>query len=1050
MQEKKEQALKQYQKELLELYQSTKANELSFRTPFENLLKSLAPKGYKIIQEPKSEKEQSSIRPDFKVYKLIDKENELSYNSLVGFIECKNIDVDLKKHIKSEQLSKYLKISPNILLSNYKSFILLSFDRIVFELNLFDEALKPLLKDSNEFFNLIQSFFDDTNTSIKSKQELIKVLSTQSFYLSYVLKDAYDDKSKINSFHNFFRKTFDTFKEIQKIEFSEAEFCDILAQSIVYGLFVSLVENEKFEIEKIPIELFNSFLPEYFKTLNEFLYFALPSFSIPKSVKYSLENVKKVLSLLDKEAMSEFLKTELESIVIYLYEDFLKAYDELRATQKRKEGGVFYTPPSVVKAIVASCDELLQTKFNKSKGFGDEGVKVLDFATGTGSFLAEVFEYVLKREKKIFKIEGIRKFLENIYGFELNFASYVVARLKLGQILKKQGFKDFSEVDFQIYLNNTLDLEKDANFKLSMPLENLDEEWKKARDVKCSKNLLVILGNPPYNAKSKNKGEKILELLQSYKQGLNEQKINLDDDYIKFIRFAQWKLLEQKNANLFESNKGLMGFITNNSYLSGRTHRKMRQSLLNAFDEIYILNLHGSDKDAKEDKNVFDIKIGVCISLFVKYQNESNKAKLFYYSTAENKLFKREEKFAFLENFAKEGLNSLKWQELEALEPYYFFVPKAFEHKEYENFWALAKDKATQSMQDSAMGGGLAVFENYGSGIKTDRDELVIDFEKENLIQKMQKAFSGNFDEKFKIQYKIHNSSSYAFEDKLKNLDFDEKAITTINYRCFDERFIYYKQGFTSRPAYETMQHFLQGENLGLCFCKFSKENDNSSSLLVNSLAESCVLVGNSGHSVVTPLYCYDESLNEKEGSLSTLSKIPNFTQEFAKYKQKHSLLTDKSPEQILAFIYANLFSPLYRKKYSEYLKIGFPRVNFEVSAKEFDFYEAIGQKLMALHLFQKEALDECLKDESIDFQGEFAKSTVLEALNEKQRFKENTLFLNEKIKIIGISQEIWEFKIGGYEVLKTWLKYRKNKELFKKDLYHLLSIELQKELEKE
>ena len=201
---------------------------------------------------------------------------------------------------------------------------------------------------------------------------------------------------------------------------------------------------------------------------------------------------------------------------------------------------------------------------------------------------------------------------------------------------------------FEIYLNNTLDLEKNANFDMFMPLVNLDQEWQKARDVKHDKNLLVILGNPPYNAKSKNKGKEILELLKIYKENLNETKINLDDDYIKFMRFAQWKLLEQGQKNIFEANSGLMGFITNNSFLDGRTHRKMRESLYKSFDEIYILNLHGSDKDAKNDENVFDIKIGVCISLFIKYKNEPSKgATIFYASTAQKGIFKRAENLPF-------------------------------------------------------------------------------------------------------------------------------------------------------------------------------------------------------------------------------------------------------------------------------------------------------------------------------------------------------------------------------------------------------------------
>ncbi|EHV0453128.1 N-6 DNA methylase, partial [Campylobacter coli] len=603
----------------------------------------------------------------------------------------------LNLHLKGKQLSKYLQISPNIIFTNYKRFILFSFEKVVFDIDLLDDKLDLKEENISIFRNLLKAYFDDNSTTIKSKQELVKVLSTQSFYLSNALKISFDESDANSSFKRFFRKTKDTFKNIEKIDLKDEEFCDILAQAIVYGIFVSYIENDDYDLEKIPIENFISFLPSTFRTLSEFVYFAIPSFSLPQDIKYTLENIKKTLSLIDKIALCKILNQDLESVSIYLYEDFLKAYDDLRATQKRKEGGVFYTPKSIVDMIVSSLDELLKTKLNKNKGFNDQGVKVLDFATGTGSFLASVFEKIISKESEVFKNEAIKnKFLKDIYGFELSFVPYIVARLKLGQILRKNGFVNFSDADFQIFLNNTLDLEKIANFDMFMPLENLDTEWKKARDVKHSQDLLVILGNPPYNVKSKNKGEDILELLKIYKQGLNDKNIQpLNDDYIKFMRFAQWKLLEQNKKDLFEEKKGLLGFITNNSFISGKTHRKMRESLYKSFDEIYILNLHGSDKDAKNDENVFDIKVGVCISLFVKYKDEpSNGAKVFYYSTGDNNIFSRKEKFALLDDVRQKGLNAIKWEELSLDEPYFWFIKREFKNKEYENFWALASDKA--------------------------------------------------------------------------------------------------------------------------------------------------------------------------------------------------------------------------------------------------------------------------------------------------------------------------------------------------------------------
>ncbi|EOX7446287.1 type ISP restriction/modification enzyme [Campylobacter coli] len=1029
---------KKYTSEIQAIFEGKNYNEHSFRTCFENLLNELKPKEVKIIHEPKSEKGQGSIRPDFKTYKLIDKEKELSYNHLVGFIECKNLDVDLNLHLKGKQLSKYLQISPNIIFTNYKRFILFSFEKVVFDIDLLDDKLDLKEENISIFRNLLKAYFDDNSTTIKSKQELVKVLSTQSFYLSNALKISFDESDANSSFKRFFRKTKDTFKNIEKIDLKDEEFCDILAQAIVYGIFISYIENDDYDLEKIPIENFISFLPSTFRTLSEFVYFAIPSFSLPQDIKYTLENIKKTLSLIDKIALCKILNQDLESVSIYLYEDFLKAYDDLRATQKRKEGGVFYTPKSIVDMIVSSLDELLKTKLNKNKGFNDQGVKVLDFATGTGSFLASVFEKIISKESEVFKNEAIKnKFLKDIYGFELSFVPYIVARLKLGQILRKNGFVNFSDADFQIFLNNTLDLEKIANFDMFMPLENLDTEWKKARDIKHSQDLLVILGNPPYNAKSKNKGEDILELLQAYKQGLNETKINLDDDYIKFMRFAQWKLLEQNKKDLFEEKKGLLGFITNNSFISGKTHRKMRESLYKSFDEIYILNLHGSDKDAKNDENVFDIKVGVCISLFVKYKDEpSNGAKVFYYSTGDNNIFSRKEKFALLDDLRQKGLNAIKWEELSLDEPYFWFIKKEFENEEYEIFWALASDKA--------LGDKKSIFLNYNSGIETQKDNIAIQLMK-NKMEETLKDFSNLNSVDLVKKYDLKDSRDWKISNSVNAIKNNLGKIERIAYRPFDLRWTFYtnkSKSFIAYPRYEVMQHFLDKENLGLCFPKICLNSIFDYSMVINTIADRALGGCKTGsETCIAPLYLYVNN-----------EKIPNFTSEFLAHKENHKILKDKSPEEILYFIYANLYNPRYREKYLEYLKTGFARINFEVEQKTFDDFATLGKKLVELHLFKRD-----LKDE-IDFiflKEDKKANFKIEKYQEKDRFIDNKIILNEDLAISPISAEIWQFTIGGYQVIKQWLKYRNDYKCSKEELEHLLkmckvikeTINLQKEL---
>lgn len=1222
--------LKAYHSELVSIVKKGDFNEHTFRTPLENLLNALKPKDIRLTHEPKAEQGQGSVRPDFKICKQTP-----HYEALQGFIECKNYKENLDTLVKGKQIEKYLAVCPNIILTDYNRFILLSFGKVIADTTLFPFGLENALftqekaKDieiQNAFIQLLQSFFESV-ANITNKDELVAILSTQSFYLSETIFKS-DEAGLLNTqFKESFEKAFATFASLENTTFSKIEFCDILAQSVVYGMFVAYIENDEFEIDKIPIQSFIQLLPQHFLTLQEFVYYSLPFFALPENIKYALENVKKTIALIDKPSLATSFEKEIQSLSIYLYEDFLKAYDTLRGEQRRKEGGVFYTPQPVVNMIVSSLNELLQSKFDK-KGFNDESVKVLDFATGTGSFLAKVFELILANESEVFAKELIiNKCLKDIYGFELSFVPYIVAHLKLSSILRQKGFSDLNLTHkFQIFLTNTLDLDGDKQIQMQVPFDSLKGQRDEALKLKRQEDLLVILGNPPYNVKSKNKGDDILKLLQSYKQGLNETNIQpLDDDYIKFIRFAQWKLLEQNQK------QGLMGFITNNSFLDGRTHRKMRQSLARAFDEIYILNLHGDSGD----ENVFDIRVGVCISLFVKYKDtyhtdtpschtersevsqiqnrdfslftkaqNDNLATIFYYSTNDNGILKRNDKFALLNSLAQNGLNSAKWQELKLDEPYFWFVPKSFENDEYENFWALAGDKA--------LGESKAIFENFSSGVenkrnsisicfnKTDLEQILSDFcelsvteikskyglEENNInvwIEKAKADIRSVFADKnlslndktlksplpcgggLGVGIKIDKSPSHRplapymkefsramrknpteAENKLwqelrgkklgfgfrrqfvidskyiadfvclekrliiecdggqHNQNFDDiernfylesqnfrilrfwnneilenldgvlsvikeslnddnfasakfthpltpsaregeinpkykdilkSKIVSLAFHPFDFRYTFYsdKQGFLRRACYETMQHFIKGENLGLCFPKNRLSPNSHYGLVVNTLADRALGGAKTGsETYVAPLYIYR---HDKE--VGKVEPTPNFTPEFKEFIAKSKVLKDKSAEQILAFIYANLFNPAYRKKYLEYLKIGFPRVNFEVSESEFETFAKIGQRLIDLHLLKNIPNDESI---ALKFSDKADKQKPNFTL-EKPRFVDDKIMLNDDLEIVGIAKSIFEFSIGGYKVLDKWLKYRVGKALSKAELEHLVNV---------
>ncbi|MGX3097680.1 type ISP restriction/modification enzyme [Helicobacter sp. 23-1046] len=1073
-------------------------NEHTFRTALENLLNAFKPtQDINIIHEPKSKQGQGNIRPDFKVFRQMQ-----GYESLIGFIECKNFGVDLSPLIKGKQIEKYLSVCHNIILTDYNRFILLSYGKVIDDFVLFDSLdslpQAKLIESTTRFSHLLSKFFD-TKVQITRKEALATILATQSFYLSSVINEAQSDES----FKKYLGDSHQSFRYLESTDVSIAEFCDILSQSIVYGMFVAHIDNESFEIDKIPVASFAMLLPEHFTTLMEFIARSLPA-TLPQSIQYALSNIIKTIALIDKPSLATSFQKEISEVSIYLYEDFLKKYDKLRGTNKKEGGGVYYTPEPIVNMIVRSIDELLQTHFGKS--FSDESVKVLDFATGTGSFLAKVFESILENQSAVFtKQTIINKCFKDIYGFEISFVPYIVAHLKLSSILRTQGFSEFSaHQKFQVYLTNTLDLDShEDNQKAFTQYSELKNERDKSLQLKHKEDLLVILGNPPYSGKSKNKSDKILSLMQDYKEGVKNRR-NLSDDYIKFIRFAQWKLLEQNQKS------GIMGFITNNSYLYGRTHRKMRESLAKTFDEIYILNLHGHNEiDGKNDKNVFDIRsVGVCISLFVKYANSNTNAtschtdasschtersevskeknqichtegearsisnirnkdislsvkaqydkstvianersecgnpknndklaQIHYFSTKDNEILRRADKFALLNDIANNGLKTIKWQNLKLDSPYFWFVPKDLSDSEYENFWALAKETYSKTKRQEGENKSLetkAIFNNHNSGIEANKGDVTIQFTKEQMRDILQ-DFIFLDTQQLATKYNLIDARDWKIDSAKKDVEENknclESKIQKIAFTPFDFRytFLSYKsKRFLSYPRYDMTQNFLLCENFGVSFQK----GINGQVFITNKMIDGNFL---SARTSITPLYRFIDSENE----VGKVDKTPNFTKEFNDFKATHKVLKSKSPEQILAFIYGNLYNPAYRAKYVEYLKIGFPRVDFEVTQSKFESLANLGQNLIDLHLMKT-----IPQDKSIDlvFSANANKSNPNFTLD-KPKYENEKIVLNADLEIAGVSAEVWDYTIGGYKVLDKWLNCRTGLTLEQSDFTHILNV---------
>jgi predicted helicase len=583
--------------------------------------------------------------------------------------------------------------------------------------------------------------------------------------------------------------------------------------------------------------------------------------------------------------------------------------------------------------------------------------------------------------------------LPRLHGFELMMTPYTIAHLKLSMLFKEKGFWIFNR-RLGIYLTNSLEQSEAQQSMISFGLaESIAEEAKEAEKIKNDTPIMVVLGNPPYSISSSNKGEWILDLIKDYKKDLGERKINLDDDYIKFLRFAEHFIEKNKN--------GIVAMITNNSFIDGITHRQMRKHLLETFDEIYILDLHGNSKkkekapDGGKDENVFDIRQGVAVSIFVRKNESKEKLGTVYHS----ELFgKRETKLKVLN---ESDVNKIKWRKLSYSQPYYFFVPKDFKlEEEYKKGFSVDE-----------------IFMISNSGVKTDRDTLFIDMNKSILEQRMQKLLSGDYDGQFKNTYRVFDSGSYKLTKKLKGKFFQDKYIQPIQYRPFDYQWIYYDPSLVSRPADKVMSHIIGKTNLALITSRQFGGGTHFICLLTKIISE----ISSQPFAPYTlfPIYIY------KDGG----SRVSNINKEIiAKIEEK---VGKTSPEAIFDYIYAVLHSPSYRDKYKEFLKIEFPRMPYPKDAKTFKKMIKLGSELRIIHLLESPIVDKYITTYPIEGENNV----------EKIVYKDGKVYINDKQYFGRVPEIAWDFFIGGYQPAQKWLKDRKGRKLMNEDIEHYQKI---------
>lgn len=941
----------EYIKQINEQFGTGIAHEHSYRPMLQQLLSEMLPT-FVVTNEP------ARIEcgaPDFII-------SSSKTNTPVFYVEAKDIDdrdLDGRKENK-EQFTRYKKSLDYIIFTDYLDFHLYENGEWVKNVRLAEvQGDKIVLCNENleDFIALVNHIASTKPSKITSAKRLAIQMAAKARILASTINNAFclaEEDSKSAEKNKQLQGQLDAFRKVLINDLTPQGFADIYAQTVAYGMFAARLHDntpDNFSRQEAAnlIPKTNPFLRNIFQQI--------AGYDLDERIAWIVDDLINVFLATDvQKVMKNYSQKGIHrDPMIHFYEDFLKAYNP----SLRKLKGVWYTPQPVVQFIVRAVDEILQRDFELSEGLADYSkfvhevvneqyekgekkfkgksssptikqemhrVQILDPATGTGTFLAEVVNQIFD---KFNGMQGMWQgyvndhLLPRLHGFELLMASYAVAHLKLDMLLQQTGFNHAENSRrLKIYLTNSLEeVHPDTG---TLWAQWLSDEASAANRIKRDCPVMVMIGNPPYSGESQNKGEWIMRLLEDYKKEpggkmrLNERNPKwINDDYVKFIRLAQ---------NYVERNKcGIIGFINPHGFLDNPTFRGMRWNLLSTFDKIYTINLHGNYKkkevcpDGSPDENVFDIQQGVSINLFIKTgeKKASELGKVYYYDL----YGKREEKYDFLTNTP---FSEVKYQELQPVAPMYFFVPKNFGlMDEYEKGVSIS-----------------SLFSLGSMGITTGHDKEMVSLQ--------------SFKSDYNFQY---------------------------SYRPFDIRWINYDVKQITRARANVMNN-LKKPNIALCLIKVNSSSDGLFKVLMSAGLTDKTILSSKDNANVFPLYLYTKEFGEEK-------KNPNLKkEEWQKFND--AVGKETTPEEILAYIYAVLHSLSYRERYKEFLKVDFPRIPLPKTAKEFNRLTAIGQQLIDLHLMNNTQSWKCtttfpeVGSQQVDFQ-EWKDGQVW--INDKQYF---------------------------------------------------------------
>ena len=1026
----------QYIQQVQKLYKTGLSSEHSYRGYLATLLEDIVT-DVMVTNEPRRI---ACGAPDYIITR-----NEIP----VGYIEAKDLGKDIGHKDYKEQFDRYKRSLDNLIITDYIDFWFYVDGELTTKVKIAEIEggnIKALNANFEHFTELIRKFCKHQTQTIKSSQKLALMMADKAKLLAIAIERALESTEDIEE-NDTLQSQLQAFQDVLIHDIKPKEFADIYAQTIAYGMFAARLHDTTLETftrqeaaQLIPKT--NPFLRRLFQYI--------AANDLDSRIVWIVDALADIFRATDVAALLQnFGKaTQMQDPIIHFYETFLAEYDPAL----RKARGVWYTPQPVVNFIVRAVDDILKTEFNLPKGLADTSkvkikqktvtkattdqrsklkevetevevhkVQILDPATGTGTFLAEVVKHIHKGfegQKGIWSNYVETHLIPRLNGFELLMASYAMAHLKLDMLLTETGYKATRDQRFRIYLTNSLEeYHKDTG---TIFANWLSSEANEANHIKRDTPVMVVMGNPPYSGESANKGEWIMKLMEDYKkepggkEKLKERNPKwINDDYVKFLRYGQHFI--EKNG------EGVLAFINPHGYLDNPTFRGMRWNLLKTYDKIYTIDLHGNAKkkevspDGTADMNVFDIQQGVSINLLIKTgkKNTHELGKVYHFD-----LFgKRDFKYEFL---SKNTLSGIDFKELKYSAPNYFFVNKDFDLQNfYHNGFKLDE-----------------IFTLNSLGIQTHRDHFAISFERSNMLKRVHDFYNVNLSDNDLInRYLLMETNEWRL-DKTRNSKIDENLLLPIDYRFFDTRFTYFSKDILDRDRKNVMKHMLL-PNIALTISKQQSSSSFRHIFLSKNIQESCLISLQTKEGGSTfPVYLYPEKSSQYTIEQNN-ERSPNFNKEIIQQiskglnltftNEKEQIENAFAPIDVLDYIYAVLHNPAYREKYKEFLKIDFPRVPYPTNTDKFWQLVKLGGQLRQLHLLESAEVDSYITTYPEDGDN----------VVEKTSYTEGKVYINPSQYFGNVPPVAWEFYIGGYQPAQKWLKDRKGRELSFDDILH-------------